>query len=378
LALLALLATALVLCFATPLRAQSRETPQAGIQATAEVVKIDVSVLDHRGSFVAGLAKERFRVLDDGVEQPVVVFTPTEAPAQVLVLLETSPAVYLISGEHLTAAHALMDGLAANDEVALVTYAQTPQAVLAFTPDKAAFAAALAHIQYILGMGDLNLFDSISTVLDWISPLRGKKAVVLLTTGLDSSPPERWDSLVKKLRADDVVLFPVAFGGSLRQAKTKKKKPANPGAKPAGAADAASPLSFAKADGVLLELAKITGGHAYFPESSGDFVGIYREIASALRHQYVLGIAPQHDGRFHALTVQILAPDGQPETAKKRSEYQIFAREGYQAPVLQSYNRTHPIDCKERDDERAASTNHSWIGPGAFASGYPPFEFLRE
>ena len=370
---------ALLALFATPLRAQlSAETPQAGIQATAEIVKIDVSVLDHHGNFVAGLAKERFRVLDDGVEQPVVVFTPTEAPAQVLVLLETSPAVYLISGEHLTAAYALLDGLAANDEVALVTYAQTPQAVLAFTSDKVAFAAALGRIQYILGMGDLNFFDSISTVLDWISPLRGKKAVVLLTTGLDSSPPERWDALVKKLRADDVVLFPVALGGSLRQAKTKKKKPTNSGTKPADATDPANPLSFAKADGVLLKLAKITGGHAYFPESPGDFVGIYREIASALRHQYVLGIAPQHDGRFHALTVQILAPDGQPEAATKLAEYHILAREGYQAPVLQSYNRTHPINCKERDNERAASTNHSWFRPGAFAGGCLPFEFLRE
>jgi VWFA-related protein len=376
---LAFPATILLLCFACPLRAQQpAEAPQAGIQATAEIVKIDVSVLDRHGNFVAGLMKERFRVLDDGVEQPLVFFAPTEAPAQVLVLLETSPAVYLIRAEHIAAAYALLDGLAGNDEVALVSYAQVPQAVLAFTPDKSAFAAALGHIQYTLGMGDLNLFDSISTVLDWISPLRGKKAVVLLTTGLDSSSPERWDALVKKLRADDAVLFPVALGGSLRQAGAKKKKPAKPAAKPGDAAEPANPLSFAKADGVLLELAKITGGHAYFPESPGDFVSIYREIASALRNQYVLGIAPQHDGRFHALTVQILAPNGQPEAAAKRGEFQIFAREGYQAPVLQSYNRSRPIDCKERHHERAPGANPSWIDAGNLASGCLPFEFLGE
>ena len=47
---------------------------------------------------------------------------------------------------------------------------------------------------------------------------------MLLTTGLDSSPPARWDALVQKLRTQDVVIFPVAFGGALRHPLDKKKK----------------------------------------------------------------------------------------------------------------------------------------------------------
>lgn len=293
-----------------------------------------MSVLDRHGEFVSALAQKQFRILDDNVEQPIAFFTPVEAPAQVLVLLETSPAVYLIRSEHLTAAYTLLDGLAPNDEIALVTYAQSPQAILAFTPDKSAFAAALGHIQYMLGMGDLNFFDSISTVVDWLAPLSGKKAVVLLTTGLDSSPPPRWDALVEKLRGSDVVLYPVALGGSLRKANPKKKKAPKSASKSDESAGPENPLSFAKADGALLALAKITGGHAYFPESPNDFVPIYRQIAAALRHQYLLGIVPQHDGKFHSLTVQLLDGRGQPDAATgKRSEYQVFAREGYLAPA---------------------------------------------
>jgi len=323
-----------LLCFALALRApESGKVPQAGIQTTTEIVKIDVGVLDRHGSFVAGVVQNRFRVLDNGIEQPIIFFAPIEAPAQVLVMLETSPAVYLIHAEHLTAAYALLDGLAPDDEVALVSYSQSPQAILAFTSDKPALAAALSQVQYTLGMGDLNFYDSVSTVLDWIAPLHGKKAIVLLTTGLDSSPPERWDALVQKLKADDAVLFAVALGGSLRHPSTKKKK--SKGApKPDEAEEPANPLSFAKADSALSSLAKITGGRAYFPESPKDFVSIYREIASALRHQYALGIAPQHDGKFHSLTVQILGANGQSGPSSIKSpEYQIFAREGYLAPV---------------------------------------------
>ncbi|MFY9731411.1 MAG: VWA domain-containing protein [Candidatus Acidiferrales bacterium] len=325
-------------CFLLALHAQEPAgIPQAGIQTTTEIVKIDASVLDRQSKFVAGLAQNRFRVLDNGIEQPIVFFAPIEAPAQVLVMLETSPAVYLIHAEHLTAAYALLDGLAADDEVALVSYSQSPQPILPFTPDKSELAAALGQVQYTLGMGDLNFYDSVSTVLDWIAPLHGKKAIVLLTTGLDSSPPERWDALAQKLKKDDTVVFAVALGGLLRHPPSAKKKKSKPAPKLDETGEPPNPVTFAKADAALLSLAKITGGRAYFPESPTDFVAIYREIASSLRHQYVLGIAPQHDGKFHSLIVQIAGANAQPgpESMKsiKSPEYQIFARQGYLAPL---------------------------------------------
>jgi len=312
---------------------ESGKPPHTGIQTTAEIVKIDCSVLDHTTNFVGGLTQDRFVVSDNGIAQPILFFAPVEAPAQVLVMIETSPAVYLIRAEHLTAAHALLEGLAPDDELALVSYSQAPQAILPFTTDKVGLAAALGEIQFTLGMGNLNLFDSVSMVLDWISPLQGKKAIVLLSTGLDSSPPERWDALTQKLKRDDAVIFTVALGGSLRQTSSKKKKPAKAAPKTDDSAEPANPVSFAKADAALKTLAKITGGRAYFPESPGDFVPIYREIAAVLRHQYMLGIAPQHDGTFHSLTVHVDAGEKSKKPSAKSADYQIFAREGYLAPA---------------------------------------------
>jgi VWFA-related protein len=299
---------------------------------------VDVSVLDKSGNFIGGLAQKDFHILDGGAVQPIVYFSPVEAPAQVLVLVETSPAVYLIHNEHLIAAYALLDGLAAEDQVALVTYDQAPHAILGFTPDKSALTNALGQIQYTLGTAQLNFFDSVSGVVEWLSPIHGKKALVILSTGLDSSPPARLEALAQKLRADDVVIFPVALGGSLRQATGKKKKGSKNARIPdtqtqESAQGADNPLSFAKADAALLSLAKITGGRAYFPASAKDFAPIYREIAAALRHQYVLGIVPAQDGKFHALTVQVADLTGQPAVpGAKLAEYRVFAREGYIAP----------------------------------------------
>ena len=187
-----------------------------------QLVPLETSVLDKRGDFVGGLTQDSFRVLDNGVDVPIQFFAPVDAPAEVLVLLETSPAVYLIHNQHLAAAYALVEGLAPRDEVALVTYDETPATILPFTSDKSGLLAALDKMQYMIGMGDLKLYDSLSQVLDWLAAMKGKREIVLLTTGLDSSPPSRWDALAQKLRGQDVVIFSVALGGSLRGEQAKK------------------------------------------------------------------------------------------------------------------------------------------------------------
>jgi VWFA-related protein len=233
----------------------------------------------------------------------------------------------LIQNDHIAALDALAGGLPPDDEIALVAYNQAPTTILPFTRDRSSLTSALGQIQYTLGFGELNLFDSISAVLDSLAPSAGKKALVLLTTGLDSSPASRWQALEQKLRATDVVIFPVALGAALRtpvkKNKTKSKSLAEN-----------KPGVFAEADKNLRSLAEITGGRAFFPESAADFVPTYHEIAATLRHQYVLGIAPAHDGQFHPLTVQVLDDAGTPYLpAGKSSSHKIFVRQGYLAPA---------------------------------------------
>jgi Ca-activated chloride channel family protein len=309
-------------------RQQQSASPatQQPLQVTTEIVKLDTTVTDERGEFVTGLQLKNFRVLDRDTEQPIIFFAPTDAPAQILVMVETSPAVYLIQADHIAAINALASGLAPDDEIALVVYNEAPRTILPFTQDRASLTTALGQIQYTLGFGELNLFDSLSAVLDSIAPAAGKKTIVLLTTGLDSSSASHWQALLPKLRSSDVVIFPVALGASLRTPAKKKKGKAAP--------ESDEPHVFADADKALRSLAEITGGRAFFPESASDFAPMYQEIAATLRHQYVLGIAPAHDGQFHALKIQLLDENGLPySTAGKNTSRRIFVRQGYLAPT---------------------------------------------
>ena len=305
----------------------SQEPQSPAIRVTVDVVSVGVSVTDAQGHFASGLSRENFRVFDNGAEQPITSFLSIDEPAQVLVMVETGPAVYLLEREHLGAAYALMSGLAAGDRVALAAYDNVAHPLIGFTSDKSLVTRALANLRYNVGMGQLNLLDSLNTALTWLNPLPGKSAIVLLSTGLDTSPPGHWQELEQKLRASQVVILPVALGAELRSPKNpgKQKK------KSRGATDQTTEVYFEEADRTLKEIAAATGGRAYFPEKARDFQAVYAEIATLLRHQYSLGFKPpSNDGQYHKIEVRVMNPAGQPFLAPKGQPlYRVDHRQGY-------------------------------------------------
>lgn len=329
-ALRARLAAALLWAAAGSASAQppvERQKPEP-IRARVELVNVDVTVTDARGSFVRGLQREDFRLFDDGVEQPITHFAPVEAPGAVLVLVETSPAVFLIHRQHLDAAYALAEGLAGDDEVALASYDRAARLLLPFSPDKRAFGATVSRLRYNLGVGDLRLYDAIDAALGWLAPRPGKKALVMLSTGLDVAGAGGFAALEERLRTSEVALYPIALGGELRDYR---------GEAPARRRDAppSTPqLSFEAADDVLNRMAAITGGRAFFPRRATEFLPIYQQIAAALRHRYSLGfLPPVRDARFHPIEVRVPGLGRrEAEAARRPAGYRVTARQGYLAP----------------------------------------------
>ena len=299
----------------------------AQIRRTVELVNVDVAVTDARGRFRRDLTERHFRILDNAVPQPITHFASVEAPAIVLVLVETSPAVYLLHRQHLMAAHALLDGLAADDQVALATYDATARVVMGFTSDKNRLRGAMNSLTYGLGVSALNLYDGVSTAVDWLAAVPGKKAIVLLSTGLDPAPAARWEALSDKLAANDVSIFAVGLGGDLREFRKQMETSAS-----------GTPLSFERASETLRQMAGSTGGRAFFPKSAKEVPEMYRELALTLRHRYSLAFTPPaRDGARHEIIVEVLDDRGNVVGAspapQQRQRYRVYARRGYIAPA---------------------------------------------
>ena len=308
--------------------AQENPQPQAeSIQVGVDRVNVGVIVTDHNGHFVEGLRREDFHIFDNGAEQPVRGFASVLEPGQILLLIEAGPAVYLLEVGHEWAAHSLLEGLSADDRVSVLKYSDRPATLLGFTTDKQAAQAALGQLQFNLGFGDLNLSSSVLRVLDWPANVQGKKTIVLLSTGVDTSPPDQIVLSLERLRVSDVRLFAVSLAGGIENQPSGNRK------KSAAKDSEQTKQELERASLLLKRMSEATGGRAYFPKNQKEFDVVYREIAQLIRHEYSLAfVPPARDGAVHSIEVRVNGK--QTGTANKQAaSVRVDHRQAYIAPA---------------------------------------------
>jgi len=294
------------------------------IRVTVDRVNVGVIVTDRDGNFFDGLGREDFRVFDNGVEQPITDFLSVTEPAQVLLFMESGPAVVFLGAEHMRAADKLLNGLSADDRVAIAGYSREPELLQDFTADKATTRLALENLNFMLGFAQLNLSSSLVSAIDWLDHLRGKKSIVVLSTGVDTTPEGKWQAIRQKLETSDVRVLAVSLSGDFRKpvkhrVLTHEQKEDR----------ALLKQGFGAADDSLRELTRLTGGRVYFPKNQKDFDRAYAEIAQLIRHEYSIAFTPPvHDGQIHSIEVKV-----------KGGERRVDHRQAYLAPAAAALSR---------------------------------------
>ena len=298
---------------------EPNKTPssEGTIRVNVDRVNVGVAVTDSHGHFIGGLHRKDFRVFDNGVEQLLTAFLPVEEPAQLVFLMECGPASFFLGKSQLLAGEALLNSLSPADRVAIVCYSKGPEVFQDFTADKAEVRLALHGLGSAGAFTQLNLSSSLTATLDWLARVPGKKTIVLLSTGIDTSPSTDWRIIQQKLNASDVRILAVSVSGDFRKyAKWRKLS-----------IDEREDRKFVKevlaeADQSLHEISVATGGHVYFPKNERDFERAYREIGELVRHEYRLEFNPLLlDGKLHTIQVKV-----------KRSWCHVDHRQGYLAP----------------------------------------------
>jgi Ca-activated chloride channel family protein len=298
------------------------QTPDTGKSIRVEVDRVNVGVIvtDSKGNFVEGLQRDDFQILESTAIQPITDFASVDSPAQVLLLLEAGPAVYLLQDSHLFVASALLSGLSPDDRMAIAAYNDAPTPILDYTADKRVVENALDSIQFNLGFGNLNLANSLSTVLDWLARVPGKKSVVLISSGVDTSPAANMQTLLPRLETSDVRIFAISMSGPLRHGKKGTTQQILQTQK-----------AFEQADAWLKALADRSGGRAYFPESAKAFQETYHQVAQLVRHEYSLAfVPPKADGATHSIDVKVVS--GTEKEKNGAPDYRVDHRRGYIAP----------------------------------------------
>jgi VWFA-related protein len=291
-----------VLCVCSfPGAQENPQQPKQTIQVSVDRVNVGVIVTDSRGHFVEGLRREDFRIFDNGIEQPLTDFAAIEEPAQVLFLIESGPAVHLLGKNHVRASDTLLNNLSPNDGVAIASYSKDPELLLDFTPDKLTAKLALQSLNFTLGFAELNLSSSLASAIDWLAPFPGKKAMVVLSTGVDTTPQEEWQVIEQKLKTSDVRILAVSLSGDFRKpSKGRKLSPQERQNR------AFVEQGFAQADQWLRELSQASGGRVYLPKNVKEFERAYSEIAQLVRHEYSIAFSPpSSDSQLHTIQVKV-------------------------------------------------------------------------
>ena len=142
--------------------------------------------------------------------------------------------------------------------------------------DRSKVQEALQRLN-IPAFSESNLYDALTDTADRMSSIEGRKAIVLIASGIDTFSKLNYGEARKKLQESGVPVYPIGLMQAVRIM-----------AESSGMMGNIQQLDFLQADNAMTTFAKETGGMAFFPRFFGEFPTIFQTIHQALRSQYVI------------------------------------------------------------------------------------------
>jgi Ca-activated chloride channel family protein len=273
---------------------------QKPIMTNTDLITFTVTVTDIYGRFVSGLGKNAFTILDDKNAQDITFFSDEDSPVSVGILFDVSGSM---GGDKVRRAR---DALAHfvqtshdRDEYFLIGFNSRAQLLMDRTRDG---NAVLDKLTFVQTKNNTALYDACYLGVERVQ--RGthpKRALLLISDGQDNNSRYTFNELRRVLKESDVVLYAVGIlGGS----------------------DAGSSLGM-EGQGIMDDLAGVSGGKAFYPRSAAEMDDIFEQIALELRHQYSIGYRPPNfvsNGKWHRIKIKVDPPRGLPRLFPRYKE----------------------------------------------------------
>ncbi|HSE49258.1 MAG TPA: VWA domain-containing protein [Terriglobales bacterium] len=271
------------------------------INVSVNEVVLHATVRNHKGAPVAGLARNDFQILEDGVPQPIRHFGQADIPVTVGLVIDNSGSMRPRRAEVVAAALAFAASSNPQDEIFVVNFNEHVRFGLPreipFTDEPARLRAALGTVK---SDGKTALYDAVVAALEHLKQgNRDKKVLIVVSDGADNASTHTKAQMLELATRSDAILYGVGL-----------YEPDDPDRNPH----------------VVKELARVGGGEAYFPRELRDVVPTCERIAHAIRNQYTLTYVPTNqkkDGAYRTIQVQVT-----PATR----DLTVITRRGYVAP----------------------------------------------
>jgi len=276
---------------------------QFTISVDVDLVMFNVTALDNDGDTVSGLTANNFRIFEDGRPQTIKIFRPEDTPATIGLVIDNSGSMAKRRADVVTSAMAFVTASHPDDEIFIVNFNRHPWLAL---PESVPFSSNREQLRNTLlattAEGTTALYDALELSLTHLElGTRQRKALVLLSDGGDNASYDTLDDVLRMAQRSSATIYCIGIYDPQQNDKNPK---------------------------VLKQIAKLTGGEAFFPGKASDLRQIWPKIAGALRGQYTIGYLSTNAARDGAYrNVKITAVDSRGKSLDVRT------RPGYLAPV---------------------------------------------
>ena len=305
-AIRAMTALAVTLAVTTSV-AQQPDLPT--FSAAIDLVSLNVTVTDNENRYVTDIDMASFQLFEDGALQDTEFFDRTERPIALALLMDTSASMTEKMATAQTAAIGFAARLRDQDHASVIDFDSRVNTLQDFTNS---FDKLEAAIRRTSAGGSTSLYNAIYISLKELARVPvatadeiPRQAIVMLSDGEDTSSLVEFEEVLELAKRSDTVIYSIG----LRTRENGRNR-----------------RGFREADFVLKQLARDTGGRAYFPDTVDDLAHIYQQISDELSSQYTLGYIsknPLQDGRWRSIVVRVDRPDVSTHTKR-----------GYYAPSI--------------------------------------------
>jgi Ca-activated chloride channel family protein len=184
------------------------------------------------------------------------------------------------------AAAAFVESLRPQDKALVIDFDDKVYLLEDLTSDQALLKVAVTSTE---ALSSTAVYDALHAAFRKLRGIEGRKAIVLLSDGDDTSSQFAYERILEEAKAQSVLLYAIGLGDVRKS--------------------------------VLKDFSETTGGRAFFVAKASQLAEVYSKIAEELRRQYYLSYATTNtvwNGRFIKLEVK-----------SKNKDWSVRSRRGY-------------------------------------------------
>src|SRR5436190_5423209 len=307
-----------------------------------EVVKVETNLTnlfftaaDKNKRFVSSLKAEDIRIFEDGQQQTIFTFQQNvDLPLSIAILIDTSASEERTLPDEKVAARAFLEDVirASKDEAAILSFTGETTLEQGFTGSIDRLRRAIDRVEFVPPSGYIGggvvvngtppisgtnqnlagstaIWDAVwatSEELLSASAEHSRRAIILLTDGVDTSSNMKMHEAIERAQKADALIYAIGIGDR---------------------------YSFNVEESSLRKIAEQTGGRAYFPRHEKDLSDAFIQIQKDLREQYLVAYSPSNksrDGSYRRIEIQVINP------AFKQQSLKLNYRAGYFAKTTGS------------------------------------------